>query len=309
MSKLINYKKTRKNDEISRGGKKITASKFAYRLAAVLFLATVVYALFFSAFLKINKIEIFGLEKLEEAPVRNMIEDKITGKFFRAVEKNSLILLQKSALKKVLLDNFKRIEDARIEKVFPDTLKITIKERKLTMLLCGQGSCYILNEKGEPYPAENFSVEELEKENLITLRDLSGTRIDPDTNPLEADFQEFILKLENKVSEDAGIILKKNYETPSRMSGDLRAETEEGWKIFFGASVGLEKEVLMLKAVLDNKIEKEKRKDLEYIDLRIDNKIFYKFRDGAVQESAQGGQKTETPPAIAPEVKKDKKKK
>lgn len=305
MSKIINCKKT-KNRAEKPCDKKMTASKLAYRLTTVLFLATLVYVLFFSGFLKINKIEIFGLEKLEETAVRNIAEDKIIGKFFQAVEKNNLILFSNRGAKKTLLENFKRIEDARIEKVFPSTLKITIKERKLTMLFCNGETCYILNEKGEPYPAENFSAEELEKENLITLRDLSGTRIESNNNPLESDFQDFTLKIASKILDDTGIILKKNYETPSRMSGDLRAETEEGWKIFFGASVGLEKEVLMLKAVLDNKIEKERRKDLEYIDLRIDNKIFYKFRGGVTQEDAQ---KVETAPAVASEVKKDEKKK
>ncbi|HAI74190.1 MAG TPA: hypothetical protein DCS28_02350 [Candidatus Moranbacteria bacterium] len=261
--------------------------------------------MFFSGFLKINKIEISGLEKLEEMSVRNIIENKITGKFFQAVEKNNLILFNKRGAKKTLLENFKRIEDARIEKFFPDVLKIIIKERKLTMLFYSGEICHILNEKGEPYLAENFSAEELEKENLIALNDLSGTLINLDANPLESDFQKFALNIASKVLDDTGIILKKNYETPSRMSGDLRAETEEGWKIFFGASVGLEKEALMLKAVLDNKIEKERRKDLEYIDLRIDNKVFYKFMDGTQQET-QSTQGEEISPVVE---KKDEKKK
>ena len=43
----------------------------------------------------------------------------------------------------------------------------------------------------------------------------------------------------------------------------------------------------MLQAVLDNKIAKEKRPDLEYVDLRIPNKVFYKFRDGTPEEVAK----------------------
>jgi hypothetical protein len=35
----------------------------------------------------------------------------------------------------------------------------------------------------------------------------------------------------------------------------------------------------MLRIVLAEKIGKEKRPDLEYIDLRIDNKVYYKFKD------------------------------
>ena len=47
------------------------------------------------------------------------------------------------------------------------------------------------------------------------------------------------------------------------------------------------------------------RKDLEYIDLRIDNKVFYKFMDGTQQET-QSTQGEEISPVVE---KKDEKKK
>lgn len=300
MLRVINKKKDRRNVELPRG-KKQSSNKWLYRVVATLFFATVIFVLFFSDFLGIAKVEISGLSKLENRPIRDLVEARMAGKYLGLINKNNLILFQKNKTIKMLQDNFKRIENVKIEKVFPAELKVIIKERILTMLLCSSGECYILNEKGEPYRAENFSPEELAMENLVTLNDVSGAKISPDNNPLESDFQAFILNLENRVLEDVGIIFKKQYETPNRMSGDLKIETEAGWKIYFNKNIGLEKEVLILKTVLANKIEKEQQKDLEYIDLRINNKVFYKFKEGIVQI-----QETENIPV--PEEKKEDKK-
>lgn len=301
MIKIINHKKIRKNLDLQKGKSKFS-SKWVLRLVAVFFLATVVFALFFSNFLGITTIRISGLDKIEEKLIRNTIEEKLKGKYFGMVDRHNLILLQKAEIKKALGDNFNRVEDAQIKKIFPDGLEVRIKERKLTMLLCNHSECFILNEKGEAYGADNFSSEELERENLVTLNDLSDAQISAGSNPLEDGFQEFILKLETKVAEDLEIVLKKQYETPSRMSGDLKVETGDGWKIYFSENVGMEKEMLMLRIVLEHKIEKERQKDLEYIDLRIANKVFYKFKEGTEQLA-------ETENITVPEVKKEDKKK
>jgi cell division septal protein FtsQ len=301
MIKIINRKKNRSNESLARSKKK-TPGKWLYRLVVFFFLLTVGFALFFSGFLTIAEIEISGLNKLDEAPIRDIIKGKIDGKFFNLVLKNNLVLFPENSLKKELREKFKRIEDVRVERKFPDRIIVSIKERKLTMMLCSSGRCYLLNERGEAYSADNFSSEELEKENLITLNDLSGAQISTENNPLESDFQAFILQLGEQVQKETDILIKRQYETPSRMSNDLKVETEAGWKIYFSEEVGLGKELLMLKTVLTNKIEKERQKDLEYIDLRIANKVFYKFKEGTEQT-----QEVEVVPA--PEVKKEKKKK
>jgi cell division septal protein FtsQ len=308
MLKIINKKKDRRSIELPRG-KKQSSSKWLYRTVAMLFLATVIFVLFFSDFLSITKIEISGLNKLEKTQVQNIIDERSRGKYLGIINKNNLILFQKSETRKILLDNFKRIEDVKIKKIFPDGLKIIIKERILTMLLCSSGECHILNEKGEPYRADNFSSEELEQENLVTLDDLSGAKISLDNNPLEKNYQEFILKLAEYVLDETGIVLKKQYTTPSRMSGDLKVETEEGWRIYFNENVSLEKELLILKTILANKIEKEQQKDLEYVDLRINNKVFYKFKEGTVQMQEAEDIPVPKEKQKQKEQKKDKKKK
>lgn len=304
MIKVINRKKNRFGSESLRGKKK-SSGKWLFRLVVVFFVVTLAYALFFSDLLAVTDVKISGLNKLDETSIRDSVDEKLNGKYLGFIRKNNLILALKSEIQEILLANFKRIEAVRIEKVFPNRLIVVIKERNLTMLLCSSGKCYVLNERGEAYPADNFNPEELEAENLVTLDDSGGSQVNTENNPLESSFQDFILKLGDRVLSDTEIVLKKHYETPSRMSGDLKAETEEGWRINFSQDIGLEKELLMLKTVLINKIPKDQQKDLEYVDLRIANKVFYKFKDGAEQAQEQT---SENVPVQAPEVKKDEKK-
>jgi hypothetical protein len=283
MQKVIIQQKKRKKP-ILMERKKIAWESWVYRVMALLFLATVVFVLFFSYHLSITSIKISGLEEMPEAPIQTAIEGYLDGKCFKWLDKNNLILINTKDLEKKILANFKRIESVRISRVFPHTLEVSVKERKLLLLVCSANVCYTLNETGDAYPADNFTKDELAKENLITLNDLSNIVIAPGEKPLEPDFQTFVLGLASVVYDETGISLKNVYTTPNRMSGDLDVETDGNFKIYFNESVGLKKSVLMLHAVLNNEIGSDRQKDLEYIDLRLSNKVFYKFK-GDVQNA------------------------
>ena len=301
MYRVIGSRKEKKRQQPTQK-RKVAWLLWLHRIVASLFLATVVYVLFFSPQLAIVSVKIYGLDRLAEGPIRSMVDSEISEKYLNLINKNNLILLRKKEIREVLVGNFKRIEDVQIKKVFPNAVEIFIKERKLSMLLCGSTVCYILDENGTSYPASNFTQEELAVENLITLNDSSNSQVD-DKKPLEDGFRLFILGLAEAVQSEAGIYFKKTYETSNRMSGDLKVEMQDGWAVYFNESVGLEKSASVLHAVLENKIEKERQKDLEYIDLRVDNKVFYKFKNGTQNTVEDVENKT-----LEEDKKEDKKK-
>ena len=55
--------------------------------------------------------------------------------------------------------------------------------------------------------------------------------------------------------------------------------------IYFDESIPVAKEVDTLKLVLDEKINSDQRTDLEYIDLRTENKVYYKFKNSDQQQN------------------------
>ena len=304
MAIIVNKKKIRKKNELPKKKNKLSSRGLFY-FSFIFFILTVAWTLFFSDLLDITKMEIVGLDKLEDASIREQVKNELTGKYFNLIKKNNLILFPEKKINKELQEKFKRIRKIAIKKKFAHEIIIEIDEINFKMLLCNLEQCVVLDEKGSAYMANNFSQEELMEDNLITVIDSSNAQINSESNPLEADFQEFILQLNDYITGETEIKLKNQYETPSKMSGDLKVETEEGWKIYFSESVGIEKEILMLKMILEHKIEKEQQKDLEYIDLRIPNKVFYKFKEG----TEQAEQAEEIKNVSTPEVKKEEEKK
>ena len=57
---------------------------------------------------------------------------------------------------------------------------------------------------------------------------------------------------------------------------DLKVMTSEGWYILFDLERDIKSQLSGLKAALEEKISEEERKNLEYVDLRIENRIYYK---------------------------------
>ena len=74
-----------------------------------------------SSFFKIKKIEIEGIQNLD----RKEIEEK----FNLLKEKNIIFTGQKQFRK--LIDNLKLVKEIKVKKIYPDKIKITIKELKI----------------------------------------------------------------------------------------------------------------------------------------------------------------------------------
>ncbi len=59
---------------------------------------------------------------------------------------------------------------------------------------------------------------------------------------------------------------------------DLRVRTSEGWQIYFNPTYSVDPQIKNLEMVLDKEIE-ENRANLEYIDLRIEGRAYYRLKE------------------------------
>jgi len=124
----------------------------------------------------------------------------------------------------------------------------------------------------------------------ILVVDISDMEAGEGTKPMAVinpEIVDFLLALRKEMKNRLDLDLNRELETPKSISGDLVAMTSEGWKIMLNKDLGAEKEVEMLQTVLDQNIGKEKRADLEYVDLRIEGKVYYKLKSAASEEVAE----------------------
>lgn len=268
-------------------------------MAVVCFAAAFFYVLLFSPYLTIVSVNIFGCEKISENSIRDMANNHMSGKYLAIFPKDNLLMaaINRKKIAADIMASYKEIEKVDIKPIFPSAMDITIRERQLLMGLCASGECYLIDENGIAY--KRSSQEELDSFGVVTLTDSENIKINLDENAIDAKTPAYLEEARNKLKDDLEIEAGNNFETPSIVSTDMRLPLNEGWKIYFSSDIPLEKEIEMLKAVLRDKI-KDQRANLEYVDLRSDNKVFYKLKEQPPEVNSN----TENQPATETEKKK-----
>lgn len=289
--------------------RKICWSRIFYYFFAIVFNAAVIYVLFFSLLLSVKTIRVTGTEKIKEEDVRSVVSQEFLGKYLNLIPRNNLIFTIGGKITNDLESSFHLIENADVKRRFPDTLEISITERQIRVILCGgAGDCYLVDEKGNLFPKSAFSQEEFNENDYPVLNDTSGKSIDFANDSLSPDSMDFMTSARTELKNRLNIDLEREMETPSRVSSDIRFLTKEGWKIFFNENIDLDKEIGMLEIVLNEKIQGQ-RSNLEYVDLRADNKVFYKFKGDSIeqQDNQNQDQSSSSSSSSSESKKKDKK--
>jgi hypothetical protein len=277
---------TRKNKTTrSDQNRKQSFGRWLYKVVLFVFCGAVVYILFFSGLLSIASVLVKGTNELDQDEILGRISQELEGKYLGSFEKKNILLVWKGRLGSILKDNFKKIDSVDIEKKFPNTLLVIVHERKTALMLSGNPKNYLIDENGIAYEEVSADMLADNLRNFIVLKDTSEKPVDPDEAVLSREYIVYLQGIRDKMKNDLGIEVENKFETPSIVSDDARVITKEGWRVFFNPRISLRKELEMLKVFLDNKLEKNKRPDLEYVDLRADNKVFYKFKDGTPEAS------------------------
>lgn len=279
----------------------------------ILFLGSVAYAVLFSGFLRISRIEIRGVQRASEEDIRENIENSLTGKFVSVLDRNNILLVRRSALAQKVISLDRRIRSVNVTRKLPDTLIVSITERTPTLIYCGPGApCVMLDEDGLAFDAADPDAEEAQKEDILVLTDESGQTINDGDQVASGELLSSLKAIRTRLSEDLGLPIDRRIETPALLSDDIRVTTRENWKILFSLDIPLDKEMEVLKLALENKIDASRRNDLEYVDLRADNKVFYKFKgeeqnDAEVQPDENAKDKSEVKGDTDDKKKKKKK--
>jgi len=219
---------------------------------------------------QIKKIEVVSPGVLTSQEVRAKIEDFLGGRLLFFLPRSSFFLFKANSLAAVLERDFPQIELLSFQKKFPDSLAAGVKERELFGIFCNE-ECVYIDKQGFAYDSAPNSSGSL----LIKIKsDVAPAKIG--STVLDAGLMNEFLLISSGVGKASGVKVIA-YEFSSKVSSEIKAETSEGFKIIFKRAGNFENSFRALKTVLEQEI-KDKRLQLEYIDLRFGNKVFYRFK-------------------------------
>ena len=251
-------------------------------LAAILLVSLGVVGFFYIPKFKIKEISIEGADVLDKKEFSAEINDFLTRKLWKILPYDNIFIFPDGQTADEIMPKFPIIKSAVFRRDFPQKLSVFIEERKPAALLCRESEiqkleCAFADEAGFVFQlAPNFSggifLKFFDNRRQSTL---AGAAIPADIGKNIIDAGEFrklnyFVKLLSKENLAAGKIVIKD-------EGAYEIHLREKWQILLNDKNEPEQSFANLKLVL-SQIIKEKTPQLEYIDLRLGNKVFYKLR-------------------------------
>jgi len=266
-------RKYRKPHQFKRK-KSIFRSRFFWLGILTLFIiGTTFYFLFFSEIFQVEKVIITGEKKVSAAEIKLLIEKKSENKilFFKT---KSIFLVNLNGIRKDILNNFPQIAGIEIKRGLPDTLNIVVIERLGLAIWCREEQCFLLDNEGvifEEALSERDLIKVIDRQNINYFS--LGKKV------IEKERMSQILEITSKLESDLKIPLK---EFMIVSENKLIVTTADKWEIYLNLQSDIEWQLTKLRAVLEEKIFPEERKNLEYIELRFGNFAPYKYRDQSI---------------------------
>jgi len=229
------------------------------------------YFIFISKNFEIKDIDITGADTISKEKILSEVDKIFEQKKFNFLSFQNYFLFPSKKLQASLQEQFPRIGNLEIKKINPDGLEITIEERKLIGVWCGQGGCYYFDKEGiifEEAPRTTgslmLSIDD-EREGVQNLGDVV----------LDNEQINFFQNVRNIVLSNFQFGTKKFIIS---QDGEFELMASENWRILLDKKESSEYQLSNLKYVLDEEI-KTRRQELEYVDLRLGNRVYYKFGD------------------------------
>jgi len=246
----------------------------------VFFLGTIGYVGLFSSYLTLTSWQAEGLTLIKEDTFRETVEQELAQKYFGFIPRNRFFLIQPEKLESVLKERYPLIKEVTVKRLFPDRLEVAVAERDTIVLWCTADTCAHLLEDGSVMPTTDAYQAEGNRAHTLTLIDESNQPLRLGTGVFDTDFVALVVSLKRSLQESFGIETENRLTFASRFASELRMRTAAGWEIYFSTRIPLETSLAALYLLLDKEIPKERSSELQYIDLRTENRVFYRYRDG-----------------------------
>lgn len=261
-------------------------SKFKQKFFGGLFFCLVIglgYFLIFSPILWIENIEIKD-SPLTQVKGLSLIAKILEEKIFHYLPQKSIVLAPLGKIQAHLLETFPEIKSIDIQKKWPRTLVIKLEKRNPIGIWCGCyqtqpepedqepeeicDDCFYIDDEGVIYQGAPM----MEGGLVLTIEETREKTVHLKEKVVSLDCLNFILATKKQLGEELNLLATK---FKINSIHDLVVTTSEGWQIYFDPSASAQNQIRVLARVLEEEI-KEDRAGLEYIDLRMENRAYYK---------------------------------
>ena len=228
------------------------------------------YTLFATPFFSIQSVTVLGLNKTQPQEIQSRINALLAQKRWGIIPRNNVFLFSVNTIV-AYFENDARIAAIKIEKHYRErSLAVTIQERVPIYIVSLPDRAFAIDKEGialiplsipVPHGALPIIFDKRQRDAMIATKVIADTEI------------IFFNTLHNELARIAPFASI----TIGEPSPDaLTVTTQEQWLIYFNLADAPGEQLERLKVLLATKIKPDKRKKLQYIDLRFGERVYYK---------------------------------
>ena len=265
--KVYDAKNIKYHDRLAEKRRRVFILKTLFFVGlAIATAGLILYLFFFSGFLDIKNISISGLDKVNPDDFAEKLNNRINLKRFGYIEhQKNILFFNSDAFNAEVLASFPEVKEIFINKKPPHALGVDVIERKTTGIWCFVDSCKYFDKEGNTWGEAVRSTGFL----ILNIDDLrqDGQRT------IDKSLLDNLLFVLGHLKE-MNILINK-FIIPDDFLGDFRATTSRSYDLLLSIDSNIKEQLEGFKIFLAEK-QKEPGFKPQYIDLRIDGRVYYK---------------------------------
>lgn len=191
----------------------------------------------------------------------------------------NMLLSTSDLLEPKILGDLPHVRTVQVKRTLPGTLKIIIQEKNPRLLLLSAGKYYFVDEDGRAY--EEAQLETLPGVVLPTIKNSDSTaQVPVGTQVVEAPFIQFVEEIQRELPRAISAQVVE-IRIPSLAAREVSFFLSNNWEIRFDSTRGAGGQLGVLRQLITVTIPPKEQEVLEYIDLRIPNRVYYKTTTNA----------------------------
>lgn len=250
-------------------------------LLIILIVAPLVFltwSVFFSDMFLVQAITVVDARPHTIEQVKTILEDKID----EVVVKRNIFFLQSDLLESAVLAELPQVRTIHIVRKLPGTVKAIVQEKEPALLLLSDGQYYFVDDNGIPY--EKARLDTLPGVVLpIVKNDNRETQVVLGVAAVEPSFVTFMRSVQEELPDRVGAQVAEIH-IPSLAAREVHYYLDNNWRILLDATRPFENQIKTLEQLLRETIKEEDQERLEYIDLRIPQRAYYRVSGGVSVE-------------------------
>ncbi|MDO8474559.1 MAG: FtsQ-type POTRA domain-containing protein [bacterium] len=242
---------------------------FLFGVAVAVCAELLLYGIVLLPFIQIQEVRIKGNESVSENNINSVVLDRLWGKFL-FFPTASILLVDTLGIRNALLEAIPELESVNIQRKFPNILTVVVRERGVVALFCQKLHCVAIDNEGVA-----FKEAEPSPESIVIYG--QGQSLNLREAVVKKDVLYVILEFARE-AEHRSLFMQGESSFEIVSETQIHARTKEGWSVYFTNTEDLSWQITKLQTVLENKIPPEKRRRLEYIDVRFGDQAYFKYR-------------------------------